>query len=219
MYFEPATIEFTDRAEAGQRLAERLVEYADQDPVVIGLPRGGVVVAYEVARSLRAPLDILVVRKLGAPYQPELGIGAVVDADKPQVSLYDDLVRRLGVTREHIDREVQEQVEEIRRREREYRGTRPPLEIRGRTVVVVDDGIATGSSVRAALRALRARQPAKLVLAVPVAAPESLAMLEREADDVICLAAPSWFRAVGQFYRDFGQTTDGEVVDLLERAR
>jgi putative phosphoribosyl transferase len=219
MYFEPATIEFTDRAEAGQRLAERLVEYADQDPVVIGLPRGGVVVAYEVARSLRAPLDILVVRKLGAPYQPELGIGAVVDADNPQVSLYDDLVRRLGVTREHIDREVQEQVEEIHRREREYRGTRPPLEIRGRTVVVVDDGIATGSSVRAALRALRARQPAKLVLAVPVAAPESLAMLEREADDVICLAAPSWFRAVGQFYRDFGQTTDGEVVDLLERAR
>lgn len=218
MYFEPEGPDFADRADAGRRLAERLRPYAREDPVVVALPRGGVVVAYEVATVLDAPLDILVVRKLGAPHQAELGIGAVVDAESPTVTLYDELVRRLGVSREHIDREVREQVDEIRRRELEYRGDRPPVDVRGRTVILVDDGIATGSSVRAALRALRARGPAKVVLAVPVAAPESLDSVRPEADEVVSLAAPPWFRAVGQFYRDFDQTTDEEVVQLLQRA-
>lgn len=219
MYFDYPEPEFADRTDAGRRLAARLKDFADLDPVVVGLPRGGVVVAYEVANALSAPLEISVVRKLGAPHQPELGIGAVVDADDPQVTLYDELVRRLGVSRDHIEREISEQVNEIRRREREYRGDRPPLELRGRVVIVVDDGIATGSSLRAALRALRTKIPAQLILAVPVAAPESLDTLREDADEVIALTAPSWFRAVGQFYRDFGQTTDEEVVSLLERSR
>jgi putative phosphoribosyl transferase len=218
MYFGPGGGEFADRADAGRRLAQQLQHLRGEDAVVLGLPRGGVVVAYEVARALAAPLDIVVVRKLGAPDQPELGIGAVVDADHPQVSLYDELVRRLGVSREHIEEEVGAQVKEIRRREQEYRGDREPVDVRGRTAIIVDDGVATGSSVRAALRALRARRPARLVLAVPVAAPESLQMLESEADEVVCLLAPPSFRAVGQFYHDFDQTSDKEVVDLLTRA-
>jgi putative phosphoribosyl transferase len=218
MYFGPGGGEFADRADAGRRLAQQLQHLRGEDAVVLGLPRGGVVVAYEVARALAAPLDIVVVRKLGAPDQPELGIGAVVDADHPQVSLYDELVRRLGVSREHIEEEVGAQVKEIRRREQEYRGDREPVDVRGRTAIIVDDGVATGSSVRAALRALRARRPARLVLAVPVAAPESLQMLESEADEVVCLLAPPSFRAVGQFYQDFDQTSDKEVVDLLTRA-
>lgn len=218
MYFEEEMIEFADRHDAGKRLGERLAPLAAEQPIVIGIPRGGVVVAYEVARALGAPLDIIVVRKIGAPDQPELGIGAVVDAERPVVTLHEDLIRRLGVPREHIDREVAAQVEEIRRRERAYRGDRPPADVAGRTVIIVDDGIATGSSVRASLRAIRARQPAKVVLAVPVAAPESLEMLRSEADEIVCLQAPAWFRAVGQFYRDFGQTTDAEVVGLLARA-
>jgi putative phosphoribosyl transferase len=218
MYFEAQHVEFADRQDAGRKLAERLMAYREQQPVVIGLPRGGVVVAYEVAMALGAPLDILVVRKLGAPDQPELGIGAVVDADDPQVMLYDELVRRLGVSREHIDAEVEQQIEEIRRREHEYRADRPPTSIEGRTVVLVDDGIATGSTVRAAIWALRARHPRHIVLATPVVAPETLSILEHEADTVIALAAPSWFRAVGQFYTNFAQTTDEEVVSLLSRA-
>jgi putative phosphoribosyl transferase len=220
MYFETQHVEFSDRREAGRLLAERLMHLRDQDPVVIGLPRGGVVVAYEVAAALQAPLDIIIVRKLGAPDQAELGIGAVVDAeDHPQVTLYDELVRRLGVSRDHIDREVQEQVREIRRREQEYRAAHRPAPVYGRTVILVDDGIATGSTVRAALRALRARQPGRIVLATPVAAPDSLKSLRHEADEVVTLTAPAWFRAVGQFYTDFAQTSDEEVMELLRRAR
>jgi putative phosphoribosyl transferase len=231
MFFELQGPAFADRREAGRQLAQRLLGYHDQHPIVLGLPRGGIVVAYEVASALDAPLDLLIVRKLGAPHQPELGIGAVVDADHPQVILDDELVRRLGVTRQHIDAEVQRQVEEIRRRERAYRTPlpplpptsattpAPPLDIRGRVLILVDDGIATGSTVRAALRALRARGPARIVLATPVAAPETLAILRSEADEVVALHAPTSFRAVGQFYADFAQTEDAEVIDLLQRAR
>jgi putative phosphoribosyl transferase len=210
---------FRDRADAGRQLAGVLDGLRDQSAVVIGLPRGGVVVAAEVAQALDAPLDILVVRKLGSPYQPELGIGAVVDGDAPQILLEPDLVQRLGVDEQYIRDEARRQVEEIHRREAAYRGGRPATPLEGRTVIVVDDGVATGVSTRIALRALRAKRPARLILAVPVGAPETLRSLQAEADEVIALEAPDDFRAVGQFYTDFDQTSDEEVIELLERAR
>jgi putative phosphoribosyl transferase len=210
---------FRDRAEAGQRLGAALHRFIALSPVVLALPRGGVVVGAEVARALRAPLDIVVVRKLGAPRHSELAIGAVADVGGPRVLLDEGLVRRLGVDREYLEREVEEQVAEIHRREATYRGDRPPLAVEGRVVILVDDGIATGSSVRAALRAVRGRKPGWLVLATPVGAPESLSLLRSECDEVVCLLAPEHFRAVGEFYEDFSQTEDEEVIALLERAR
>ncbi len=210
---------YRDRVEAGQRLAELCRRYEGTHPVVLGLPRGGVVVAGEVADALAAPLDIVVVRKLGAPRQPELAIGAVYDAGGARTLLDEPLIERLGVGREYIEREVREQMEEIRRRERAYRDGTGPETIRGRIAIVVDDGIATGATTRAALRAARARDPGLLVLAAPVAAPSSLALLRPEADEIICPLAPEPFHAVGQFYEIFDQTSDGEVIEILRRAR
>jgi predicted phosphoribosyltransferase len=182
----------------------------------VGLPRGGVVVASEVAAALAAPLDILVVRKIGAPEQKELGVGAVVDG----VPVLDhELVRRLAVPDSYLRDETALQIEEIRRREAAYRRGRPAMALKDRTVIVVDDGVATGASTRAALRAVRRRGPARTVLAVPVASPETLRTLAAEADDVVCLETPEDFRAVGQFYEDFEQTADEQVIDLLDRAR
>ena len=206
---------FTDREQAGRRLGEALRRFASRDPVVLGLPRGGVVVAAGVARALSAPLDIVVVRKLGAPSHKELAIGAVADVGGPRVLLDPFTAARTGASREYIEREVGEQVAEIHRREGVYRAGREPVECRGRCVIVVDDGIATGASVRAALRAVRSRSPDWLVLAAPVAAPESLEALRTECDELVCLLAPEHFRAVGEFYEDFAQTTDDEVVRLL----
>ena len=212
-------MQFRNRQEAGQKLAARLLPYKHEHPLILALPRGGVPVASEVAAVLGAPLDIIVVRKLGAPGQPELGIGAVVDGDHPQSVLNEAVVRELEVSSEYLRRETQLELEEIRRRQERYRGGRPRLPIEGRTVIVVDDGIATGGSMRAALRGVRRGCPKRLVLAVPVAPPDTIESLRSEVDDVVCLSTPAFFQAVGQFYYDFRQTSDEEVVELLDAGR
>lgn len=210
---------FRDRTDAGRQLAPLLERFRERRPVVIGVPRGGVIVAAEVARALDAPLDIVVVRKLGAPEQPELGIGAVVDSRSPRVLLDPFLVERLGVSEGYIKEEVALQVEEIRRREEAYRGGEPPVPLRGRTVIVVDDGVATGASTRVALRSIRQDGPAALILAVPVGSPETLRSLGEEADEIVIIDQPDDFRAVGQFYADFAQTEDRDVIARLTEAR
>jgi putative phosphoribosyl transferase len=209
---------FADRTEAGAKLGERLAEDlgADAEPVVLGIPRGGVVVAAEVADRLDAPLDVVVPRKIGAPFNPELGLGAVA----PGVQVLDEyLIRELGVTREYLDREIAAQEREIARREEAYRGGRPPVEVRDRTAVVVDDGVATGGTAVAAVRWAKAQDAGEVVLAVPVAPPQARGMLEREADRFVALATPEPFHAVGQWYRDFDQVSDEEVVAILSRTR
>jgi putative phosphoribosyl transferase len=210
---------FQNRADAGRQLVRRLLRYKREHPVVLALPRGGVPVGYEIAVALGAPLDIIVVRKLGAPGQPELGIGAVVDGNHAQSVLNEEVLRMVSVSDEYVDREVARQLQEIRRRQELYRGGRPCEEVAGRMVIVVDDGIATGGSMRAALRGVRRAAASRLVLAVPVAPPETIAALRPEVDDLICLKAPLFFHAVGQFYQDFKQTTDEEVIRLLDEAR
>jgi putative phosphoribosyl transferase len=202
---------FKDRRDAGRQLAARLLEYKDQQPLVLALPRGGVPGGYEVAVALDAPLDIMVVRKLGAPGQPELGIGAVVDGDHPQSVLNEDVMSVLHVSDAYLQREVALELQEIRRRQQRYRDGRPPAPIAERTVIVVDDGIATGGSMRAALRGVRRSHPRRLILAVPVAPPDTIASLRVEADTVVCLSTPEFFQAVGRFYDNFTQTTDEEV--------
>ncbi|MCC6765672.1 MAG: phosphoribosyltransferase [Deltaproteobacteria bacterium] len=210
---------FTDRRDAGRRLAARLMPFRNEAPAVLALPRGGVPVGYEIARALVAPLDVIVVRKLGAPGQPELGIGAVVDGDSPLGVLNQEMMRALGVSQDYLDHEVAAQLAEIRRRQSVYRGGRTRVPIAGRTAIVVDDGLATGSTMRAALRSIRRADPARLVLAVPVAPADTLSELSKEVDETICLATPEPFGAVGFFYRDFGQTRDDEVIHLLDAAR
>lgn len=210
---------FRDREDAGRKLAARLVRYRDQDPVVVALPRGGVPVAEPVAAALGAPLDIVVVRKIGAPDQPELGLGALVDGDDPQALLNPELVERLGVSRAYLEEEIARQLAESRRREARYRGGSPRLPLEGRTAIVVDDGIATGGSVRAALRRLRRASPARLVLAVPLAPADTVEALRDEVDDLVCLETPSPFLAVGYHYENFAQPDDETVVSILARAR
>ena len=207
---------FADRVDAGRQLAGRLTHLRDDAPIVLGLPRGGVVVAAEVAAVLGAPLDVLVVRKLGAPCQPELAIGAIIDGDLPRTALNDDLIHALGVDEAYIRQESGAQLEEARRRQAIYRRGRPAASIDGRTVIVIDDGIATGATVSAALIALKQTRAGRLVLAVPVAPPDTIRRLGGLVDELISLAAPVGFRAVGQFYSTFTQTTDEEVIALLE---
>lgn len=214
-----AEVFFTDRAEAGRRLAARLMKYRRQDPVVVALPRGGVPVAAEVARALDAPLEVMVARKLGAPGEPELGIGALVDGDHPESVLNEEVVAHLRVSREYLSREVKKQLDEIRRREQVFRGGRPRVPLQGRTLILIDDGIATGASIRAALRGIRRANPRRIILAVPVAPAETLEELRHEADEVVCLGTPELFYAIGQFYRDFHQLEDSEVVKILDQAR
>jgi putative phosphoribosyl transferase len=209
---------FRDRREAGVALARRLAGLELADPVVLALPRGGVPVAVEVARELHAPLDLLLVRKIGAPMQPELAVAAIVDGAQHDLVVDDETLAWSGATREYVDAEAQRQLVEIERRRRLYLGAREPVEIAGRTAIVVDDGIATGTTVRAALKALRRRHPARLVLAVPVAPREAVAELGREVDQLVCLETPQWFRAVGAHYDDFTQVEDDEVIDLLAGA-
>lgn len=208
---------FQDRRQAGQRLAARLREWsaggALVDPLVLALPRGGVPVAAEVARALGAPLDVLVARKIGVPGHPETGIGAIVGDDPPLFDLR--AVEMLGLSEDQLGADVARERTELRRRERLHRGDRSAPCIEGRTVIVVDDGLATGAPARAALRHLRRRGPARLILAVPVGAPESAAEMRSEADDVICLHQPPDFRAVGLWYADFDQVGDEEVVRTL----
>jgi putative phosphoribosyl transferase len=211
-------VTFDDRVDAGRRLAARLAGYRAEHPVVLGLPRGGVVVAYEVARALKAPLDVLVARKLGAPGHAELGIGAVVDGDDPEAVVDEEAMTRLAISRDYLHAEIARQLAEARRRNALLRAGRPAIDLHERTVIVIDDGIATGGTMRAALRGVRRARPRRIVLAVPVAPEDTVAALRDEADDVVCLDTPADFRAVGEFYRDFRQTTDEEVIALLARA-
>jgi putative phosphoribosyl transferase len=209
---------FRDRHDAGRRLAAELMRYKNEQPVVIAVPRGGVPIGYEVARAFGAPLDILVVRKLGAPGRPELGLGAVVDGDHPESVLNEQVVRALDVSPDYLQNEIRHQLAEIHRRQGAYRGGRSAMSLAGRTVIVVDDGLATGGSMRAALRGIRRAKPRRLVLAVPVAPRETIESIAAEVDDVVCLSMPVPFGAVGQFYDEFEQTEDAEVVRLLESA-
>jgi predicted phosphoribosyltransferase len=209
---------FRDRRAAGRRLAAALGRYAGRpDVVVLALPRGGVPVAYEVARALGAPLDVFVVRKLGVPGQEELAMGALAT---PGVRVLNEpVVRGLGIPPHVIDAVARQEEAELARRERLYRGDRPPLDVRGHTVILVDDGLATGATMHAAVRALRQRQPARIVVAVPTAAAEACEALETEADDVVCAVTPEPFYSVGLWYDDFEQTTDDEVRALLDESR
>lgn len=206
---------FIDRTEAGRRLAEALDAYAGKEAVVLALPRGGVPVAAEVASRLGAPLDLLIVRKIGVPYQPELAMGAVVDGEAPVVVRNEDVIRQADVSQAEFDRVRDHELAEIERRRERYLAGRQPVDIAGRTAIVIDDGIATGATVRAAIRGLRRKKPAEIVLAVPVAPPDTVAMLETEADRVVCLEQPSFFQAIGLHYRDFRQVSDEEVIATL----
>ncbi|MCX4728168.1 phosphoribosyltransferase [Streptomyces sp. NPDC090052] len=208
---------FRDRREAGRDLAAALLASVAADglvrPLVLGLPRGGVPVAAEVARALEAPLDVLVVRKIGAPGQPETGVGAIAGDDPP---LFDSRsLRWLGLSEDALASTVARERTELHRREDLYRHGRPPLVCEGRTVILVDDGLATGVTARAAVRHLRRQAPGRLLLAVPVGAADGTAALRQEADDVICLQQPALFQAVGQWYEQFDQTSDGEVIEIL----
>jgi putative phosphoribosyl transferase len=208
---------FSDRYEAGRVLAESLSEYAGRcDVTVLGLPRGGVPVAYEVARTLGVPLDVFLVRKLGAPGQEELAMGAI--ASGGIVVINDEVVDALGVSWDLVESEIARERMELSRRERLYRGGRQPLELAGRIVILVDDGLATGSTMRAAVRALRRKQPAKIIVAVPTAAPSTCRDFERIADACICSIKPEPFRAVGLWYENFNQVSDEEVCALLAGA-
>jgi predicted phosphoribosyltransferase len=208
---------FRDRREAGRFLARKLTEYADRpDVLVLALPRGGVPVAFEVAQALHAPLDVFLVRKIGLPGHEELAMGAIASGGVRVLN--NDVVRALGIPEDVIETVAAAEQQELERRERIYRGDRPPPDVRGRAVILVDDGLATGSTMRAAVAALRRQGPARIVVAVPVGARESCAEFECEADDVICARTPEPFYAVGLWYGDFSQTTDEEVHDLLERA-
>jgi predicted phosphoribosyltransferase/alpha-beta hydrolase superfamily lysophospholipase len=210
------TVRFDDRADAGRQLAGRLEGLRGQDVVVLGLPRGGVPVAFEVAKALRAPLDVLVVRKLGVPYQPELAFGAIGE-DGVRV-LNDDVLRHTRLTDADITGVEREQLAELRRRSELYRRGRERLPLAGRVALIVDDGIATGATAQAACQVARAHGARRVVLAAPIGAPDAVAALEKYADEVVCLGAPPYFFAVGQGYRDFGQTSDDEVCALLDRA-
>jgi putative phosphoribosyl transferase len=210
---------FADRREAGRQLAVALAHLDLPDPVVLALPRGGVPVGFEVAEVMNAPLDLVFVRKIGAPNHPELGCGAVVDGADPQVVLNQDVVDQLAVPDAWLKAQTERELQEIARRRELYAKGRPPEPLKGRTAVVVDDGVATGGTAIAALRGLKKTGAAKVVLAVPVAPPQVLDRLRRHADEVAYLAAPDPFYAVGLFYENFAQTSDEEVVDLLERAR
>jgi len=205
---------FRDRREAGQLLAEKLdFLKGKKDVIVLGIPRGGVVVAYEVAQALGVPLDVYITRKIGAPHNPELAIGAV--ASDGGIVLDHDLIRQLGVPENYVEKETERQRQEIERRAREYRGDRPPLELAGKTVIVIDDGVATGATTMATLRALKKQKPQELILAIPVGPPETVKELSKEADQVVCLSTPRLFWAVGAFYTVFDQTPDEEVKRLL----
>lgn len=208
---------FSDRAEAGRLLSGRLLAYAGRpDVLVLALPRGGVPVGYEVARALGVPLDVFVVRKLGLPGHEELAMGAI--ASGGVCVLNDEVIDALRVPRSVIKEVIDQELRELERRERAYRDDRPPPDVRGLTVILVDDGLATGSTMRAAVAALRRLEPARIVVAVPTAAPSTCEEFRHLADECICEITPEPFQAVGLWYEDFSQTTDDEVRDLLERA-
>ena len=207
---------FRNRRDAGRRLSERLRELALTDPVVLALPRGGVPVAYEVALALDAPLDVIVARKIGAPMQPELGVGALAEGG---VTIFDErTLQLLGLTAGDVASTIERETAELHRRVRLYRGDRPPVDVEGRSVLVIDDGLATGVSARAALRSVRARNPGRLILAVPVGPGDAEQLIAPDADNVVVLQSPARLTAVGQWYDDFTQTPDENVLALLSAA-
>ena len=207
---------YRDRHDAGRQLAAELALTGFTDPVVLALPRGGVPVAYEVARTLHAPLDVVIVRKLGHPEQPELGLGALGEGG---VEIHNDvLIAECGISAGQLQEVVADETAELRRRSQRYRRGRDPLPLIGRTVILVDDGLATGATARAAIEVVRQRGAAEVVLAVPVAPASTVIALRRVADAVVCLHVPRWFGSVGNFYHDFAQTSDEEVARLLDRA-
>ncbi len=208
---------FANRVEAGRMLAIELARKQYDDPVVLALPRGGVPVGAEVARALQAPLDLVLVRKIGVPYQPELALAAVVDGEHPEVVVNEDVRRHAGVSDREFEHIKANEIRELECRREIYLQGRKRVPIEGRTVILIDDGIATGATVRAAILGLRRGKPGTLVLAVPVAPPDTVQQLRREVDDIVCLETPSFFQAIGRFYRDFEQTSDQEVIELLAR--
>jgi len=210
---------FADRVEAGKALARRLVARKVQDPVVLAMPRGGVPVAAEVARALNAPLDLVHVRKIGAREQPELAAAAVVDGESPEIVLNEDVIEQAGMSTEEIEALAEIELREIARRRSLYLPGHGSVPMEGRTLILVDDGIATGASVRAAVKALKRKRPKALILAVPVAPRETLEVLRPMVDEIVCLDTPTPFYAIGMHYRDFHQVSDSEVVHILGEAR
>jgi predicted phosphoribosyltransferase len=207
---------FQDRVDAGRQLAAKLEQYAGRDDVIVlALPRGGVPVGFEVARALEAPLDVFLVRKLGVPGREELAMGAIASGGVRVVN--EDIVRELKIPQRWLDLAAADELAELRRREVAYRGERPAPDVRGKTVILVDDGLATGASMKAAVAALRQMGPARIVVAVPVGAAQTCTELRGQADEVVCVETPDPFYAVGSWYRDFSQTTDQEVRELLGR--
>lgn len=210
---------FADRFEAGRRLAVRLEHLKPAHPVVLALPRGGVPVGFEIARCLGAPLTLVLVRKIGAPGQEELAVGAIAEGNPPELVTDEDVAGWLSISKEYLESAKQVALQEIARRRQRYLPDQPEVEIAGRTAIVVDDGVATGATMLAALRATRRRKPSRLVLAVPVAPDDTLERLREEVDEAVCLDTPADFYAVGQFYRTFPQLRDEEVIALLDQAR
>lgn len=208
---------FTNRSEAGKQLAAALQRYESQHPVILALPRGGVPVAAEVAAALHAPLGLVLVRKIGVPWQPELAMGAVVDGATPIIVRNNDVIRDLAIDEDAFKRVCDQELAEIESRRRRYLGDRPPIDVKDRVTIVVDDGIATGATIRAALRATRMRAPKTLVLAVPVASGEVEAQLGEEADAVICVEEHEFLGAIGFYYSDFRQISDEEVIEAIAR--
>ena len=206
---------FLDRADAGRHLAKALSDHKREKPIILALPRGGVPVAAEIARALDAPLDLVLVRKIGVPYQPELAMGAVVDGPNPVTVRNEDIIRQAGVSEADFAAVRDRELAEIRRRRDRYLAGRAHPHLKGRVVIVIDDGVATGATTRAALRAVRRQNPSRLILAIPVASADVLHALRGEADDVVCLEDHEPFGAVGSYYANFGQVTDEEVAGML----
>ena len=208
---------FNDRVDAGKRLASELADFKGKDALVLAIPRGGVVVGYEIAKALNLPLDVIIPRKIGAPDNPELAIGAVTE-DGTTI-LDKSLIAYIGVPQYYIEEESERQRQEIQRRLKVYRQNEPYPNLKGRNVIIVDDGIATGSTMKAALASVKNRGAKSVTIAIPVGPPSTIGELEKIADRVVCPYTPEYFQAIGQFYSDFGQTTDEEVIDLLKKNR
>lgn len=209
---------FKDRNDAARQLASRLLHLKERRPVVLALPRGGVPIGLEIAKLLGAPMDLVLVRKIGVPWQPELAAGAVVDGDRPQIVRNADVVKSCRLSEEFIREAADSALKEIERRREVYLAGRARIDLKDRTAIMVDDGIATGATMRAALKAVRRAEPKRLVLAVPVAPPDTIDALRAEADETVCLATPAYFGGISLFYDDFHQVSDHEVVDLMNRA-
>lgn len=210
-------IYYKDRYDAGRKLAENLLQYKDENPIIIALPRGGVVVGFEIAKILQAPLDVLVARKIGAPFYPELGIGAI--APNNVRVLDNDLINSLNVSKQVLGKIIEEETEEMNRRIELYRGKIPLPDLCGKTVILVDDGLATGVTARAAVLWIKKMTPKKIILAVPVSPPDTAEYFRNQVDELICLHEPPEFYAVSAYYLNFEQTTDNEVISLLEKAK